>query len=102
MAELWASIPAHVILGLVAGLPVILWDWRIALPGLLVVQIGISGLIGAVYGLSAPWPAVHLSVLFVAFLILCFRFYKPVMSMSINRASLVPGSFVCLYWGSRL
>ncbi len=70
MAELWASVPAHVILGIVAGLPVILWDWRIALPGLLFVQIGISGLVGAVYGLSAPWPAVHLSVLFIAFLIL--------------------------------
>ena len=70
MVEFWASVPLHVILGLAVGLPVILWDWRIALPGLLIVQLGTSGLIGAVYGLSAPWPAVHLSVLFLACLIL--------------------------------
>ena len=70
MVELWASVPVHVILGLAASLPVILWDWRFALPGLLIVQLGTSGLIGAVYGLPAPWPAVHLSVLFVACLIL--------------------------------
>ena len=70
MAAFWASVPVHVILGVVAGIPVILWDWRIALPGLLFVQLGTSVLIGAVYGLPAPWPAVHLGVQFLACLIL--------------------------------
>lgn len=70
MVALWASVPVHILLGLAAGLPVILWDWRIALPGLLFVQLGTSALVGGVYGLPAPWPAVHLSVLFLACLIL--------------------------------
>jgi len=70
MAAFWASVPVHVILGIVAGIPVILWDWRIALPGLLFVQLGTSVLIGTVYGLPAPWPAVHLGVQFLACLIL--------------------------------
>ncbi len=70
MAAFWASVPIHVILGVVASIPVILWDWRIALPGLLVVQLGTSVLIGTVYGLPAPWPAVHLGVQFLACLIL--------------------------------
>ncbi len=70
MAAFWASVSIHVILGVVAGIPVILWDWRIALPGLLVVQLGTSVLIGTVYGLPAPWPAVHLGIQFLACLIL--------------------------------
>lgn len=70
MASFWASVPIHVILGLAAGIPVVLWDWRIALPGILFVQLGTSILVGTVYGLPAPWPAVHLAVQFLACLIL--------------------------------
>lgn len=70
MAAFWASVPVHVLLGIVAAMPVILWDWRIALPGILLVQLGTSLLIGTVYGLSAPWPAVHFGVQVLACLIL--------------------------------
>ncbi len=70
MAALWASVPIHILLGLAAVIPVVLWDWRIALPGLLVVQIGMSTLIRAVYGLPEPWPTVHFGVQVLACLIL--------------------------------
>lgn len=70
MTTFWASVPVHIILGVIAGIPVVLWDWRIALPGLLVIQLGTSILIGTVYGLPAPWPTVHLGVQFLACLIL--------------------------------
>ena len=70
MEAFWASVPVHVLLGLVAAIPVILWDWRIALPGILLVQLGTSVLIGTVYGLTGPWPAVHFGVQVLACLIL--------------------------------
>ncbi len=70
MAALWASVPIHILLGLAAVLPVVLWDWRIALPSLLVVQIGTSALVGAVYGLPGPWPTVHFGVQVLACVIL--------------------------------
>jgi len=60
----------HVVLGLAACLPVVLWDWRVALPGILIVQLGTSALVGTVYGLPAPWPAVHFGVQVLACLIL--------------------------------
>lgn len=70
MAAFWASVPFHVVLGLAACIPVVLWDWRVALPGILIVQLGTSALVGTVYGLPAPWPAVHLGVQVLACLIL--------------------------------
>ena len=70
MAAFWASVPIHVVLGLVACIPVVLWDWRVALPGILIVQLGTSALVGTVYGLPAPWPTVHLGVQALACLIL--------------------------------
>lgn len=70
MAAFWVSVPVHIILGVVAGIPVVLWDWRIALPGILVIQLGTSIIVGTVYGLPAPWPAVHLGVQVLACLIL--------------------------------
>ena len=70
MAEFWSSIPIHILLGLAAALPLVLWDWRVALPGLLLVQLGIGGITGSVYGLPPPWPAVHFGVLLLASLIL--------------------------------
>jgi len=60
----------HVVLGLAACLPVVLWDWRVALPGILIVQLGTSALVGTVYALPAPWPAVHFGVQVLACLIL--------------------------------
>lgn len=70
MAAFWASVPIHVILGLAACIPVVLWDWRVALPGILFVQLGTSALIGVVYGVPAPWPAVHLGIQALACLII--------------------------------
>ena len=70
MAAFWASVPVHVLLAFIAAVPVVLWDWRIALPGILLVQLGTSVLVGTVYGLAAPWPAVHFGVQVLACLIL--------------------------------
>lgn len=70
MAEFWSSVPFHIFLGLVAGLPFVLWDWRIALPGLLLLQLGTGTMMGSVYALPAPWPAVQFGVLIFACLIL--------------------------------
>lgn len=70
MADFWASVPIHLMLGLIASIPVVLWDWRIALPGILITQLGTSVLSSTVYGLPAPWPTVHISVQFLACLIL--------------------------------
>ncbi|MDE0199590.1 MAG: hypothetical protein OXK78_15410 [Caldilineaceae bacterium] len=70
MAAFWASVPVHVLLGFAAAIPVILWDWRIALPGILLVQLGTSVLTGTVYGLAAPWPTVHFGVQALGCLIL--------------------------------
>lgn len=70
MGTFWASVPVHLLLGFVAALPVVLWDWRIALPGILLVQLGTSVLVGTVYGLAAPWPAVHFGVQVLACMIL--------------------------------
>lgn len=70
MDEFWTSAAFHVFLGLAAALPIILWDWRIALPSLLVVQLGTGAIFGSAYTLPAPWPAVHLGVLVFACLIL--------------------------------
>lgn len=41
-----------------------------ALPGLLLVQLGTGMLLGSVYALPTPWPAVQFGVLFLACLIL--------------------------------
>lgn len=70
MADLLSSGQSHFILGLCAGLVLVFWDWRIALPGLLLVQLGIGALIGTVYLAPAPWPTVHFGVLLLACLIL--------------------------------
>lgn len=70
MDEIWASAPFHIFLGLAATLPIVVWDWRFALPGLLVAQLGTGTIFGSLYTLSAPWPAVHLGVLVFACLIL--------------------------------
>ena len=70
MAEIWSSVPFHIFLGLAAGLPFVLWDWRVALPGLLLVQLGTGTLMGSVYTLPAPWPTVQFGVLLLACLIL--------------------------------
>ena len=66
MADFWSSAPLYIVLGLAASLPLVLWDWRVALPGLLIVQLGIGGIIGSAYALPAPWPAVHFGVLFLS------------------------------------
>ncbi len=70
MVEFWSSGAFHLFLGLAAALPIILWDWRFALPSLLVVQLGTGAIFGSVYALPPPWPAVHLGVLVFACLIL--------------------------------
>lgn len=70
MDALWASSPFHILLGLAALFPVVLWDWRIAFPGLLAIQFGTSALIGTVYGLPGPWPTVHFGIQVLACIIL--------------------------------
>lgn len=70
MDEFWSSSAFHLFLGLAAALPIIFWDWRFALPGLLVVQLGTGAIFGSAYTLPAPWPAVHLGVLVFSSLIL--------------------------------
>ena len=69
MADIWSSAAFFIVLGLAASLPLVLWDWRVAIPGLLLVQLGTGGIVGSVYGLPAPWPAVHFGVLLLSSLI---------------------------------
>lgn len=68
--DFWSSGPLHILLGLAIGLPLVFWDWRAMLLGLLFVQFAVGRIMGAVYGLPSPWPEVHFAVLFLACLIL--------------------------------
>ncbi len=69
-ADFWSSLPIDILLGLAASLPLVFWDWRLALPSLLLVQLGVGSVVSAAYGLSWPWPALHFGVLLLACLIL--------------------------------
>lgn len=70
MAGFLSSPHAHVALGLTAGLLVVLWDWRFALPCLLLVKLGVCAMLGEVYLVPAPWPSVHFGVLLLSQVIL--------------------------------
>lgn len=69
-ADFWSSATVHIFLAGLVTLPLVLWDWRAVLPGLLLAQLGIGQVMANVYGLPAPWATVHLAVLFCACLIL--------------------------------
>jgi hypothetical protein len=66
----WASQLALYMIGLAAALAVLLWDWRISLPGLLVTQFGLGQVLVFRYGLPGEWSAVYFLVMMGAVLIM--------------------------------
>lgn len=61
---------ALMLAGIAAALMVVIWDWRIALGGLLLVQVTVSALAVRIYGAAAHWAAVEIAVTLLCALIL--------------------------------
>lgn len=66
----WTAPAAMVGIGVVAALLVLLWDWRLLLPGLALVQYGVGQLLVYRYGVPAQWLAIYFWVVLLAALIL--------------------------------
>lgn len=68
------------IIGLVAALMIVLWDWRASLLGLLVIQLGVAALAVALQGMQPQWAFIQTLVI-----LLC------ALSISISAAQSKPG-----------
>lgn len=66
----WASQSALYMIGAAAAFAVLLWDWRISLPGLLLVQFGLGQVLVFRYGLPGEWSAVYFLVMAGAVMII--------------------------------
>lgn len=66
----WHTTPALFLVGGLAGLAVLLLDWRLTLPGALALQFSFGQLMAARYGLPVRWQMVYLGVTLLAALIL--------------------------------
>ncbi len=61
---------ALMLAGVIAALMIVIWDWRIALGGLLFVQVTVSTLAVRIYGAESQWAAVEMAVTLLCALIL--------------------------------
>lgn len=81
-ASFWSTPVALWSIGVIALLLVILWDWRLFLPGLALIQYGVGQIVSYRYGVPGQWLAVYFWVMVLAALMLALspiqmRRYQP-------------------------
>jgi hypothetical protein len=69
-ASFWSTSIALWSVGAIALLLVMLWDWRLFLPGLALIQYGVGQILVYRYGVPGQWLAVYFWVMVLAALIL--------------------------------
>jgi hypothetical protein len=69
-ASFWSSALSLWGIGAIAFLLIILWDWRLFLPGLALIQYGVGQILVYRYGVPGQWLAVYFWVIVLAALIL--------------------------------
>jgi hypothetical protein len=69
-ASFWSTSIALWSIGAIALLLVILWDWRLFLPGLALIQYGVGQILVDRYGVPGQWLAIYFWVIVLAVLIL--------------------------------
>jgi hypothetical protein len=70
LLSFFGSTLGSIIVGMIAALIIVLWDWRVALAGLFCVQVGVASGAVAVGQLSSDWAGVMVVVMGLACLIL--------------------------------
>ena len=68
--DFFASGLGILLIGATALLTILLWDWRVTLAGVLVIQVGVAILAGKVHGLTIQWASVQIMVTGLALLML--------------------------------
>jgi hypothetical protein len=69
-ASFWSTSAALWSVGAIAFVLIILWDWRLFLPGLALIQYGVGQILVYRYGVPGQWLAVYFWVMVLAALIL--------------------------------
>ncbi len=68
--DFFASGLGILLIGALALLTVLLWEWRLTLVSLFVIQVGVAILAGKVHGLALQWASVQIMVMALALLML--------------------------------
>ncbi len=61
--QFWTSPVTLFALGGLAAIIILAWDWRVSLPALLLIQVGLDQLMIVRYGMAPAWALIHIFVL---------------------------------------
>ncbi len=69
-AQFWTSPLTLFALGGLAAAIILAWNWRVSLPALLLIQVGLDQLMVARYGMAPAWAVIHVFILGLSGIIL--------------------------------